>query len=254
MDKNLEKIADKLRKLQALYEGAVNIGSEEEAKLVASKIQSLLLKYNLALADIIETDEDNDNREVIGENVSGYTYKYIGGQWEKKLYQTLCKYNFCEVIICGRSSYKNLLLIGEKHNVETVKWLKNMLTIRFVSSASERYPKRSNKTSSRGKFFRSYLLGSVFGLYSKLEEQFNKDKEEYGERLNELVLYNDKAIELYCNEHFGHIGILNPRKNILTDFEAQQMGYEDGYNTDTDFMKKGNVITNARNCKGVLDK
>ncbi len=251
MNKDLEKVIDKLRKLQALHEGAVNIGSEAEANSVASKIQNLLLKYNLALVDIIDK-ADSDIREVTQENVSGYTYKHIGGQWEKMLYETLCEYNFCKVLIRGRSSYKNLILIGDKHNVETVKWLKNMLTIRFLFSASENFKKRSDKTSSRGKFFRSYLFGSVLGLYTKLDEQFNKDKAEYGERLNQLVLYNDRAIELYCKEHFEHIGVANSRRNLLTDFEAQKMGYKDGYNTDTDFMKKGNVITNARNYKGIL--
>ena len=56
---DLDKIKGKLEKLVKLQQGATKIGSLEEAANAAEKIQTLLFKYNLSMADI-NTDEQRE--------------------------------------------------------------------------------------------------------------------------------------------------------------------------------------------------
>ena len=51
-NENLDIVLKKLRKLQALYEGAKKINSEGEAANAASLINKLLTQYNLTMDQI----------------------------------------------------------------------------------------------------------------------------------------------------------------------------------------------------------
>lgn len=81
-----------------MYEGAKKINSEGEAAAAAAAIQRLLLKYNLSMEQIgVEPEKD----PILKENVSGFTYKSIGGDWEMYLTSVLCRHNFCRCLLYG---------------------------------------------------------------------------------------------------------------------------------------------------------
>lgn len=236
MEQNkLDKVMSKLRKLKALYEGAKKINSDGEAYQAAAAIQRLLTEYNLTMEEVDDSQEKS-NDTIIHEQTSGYTYKSIGGEWENRLVYVICKWNFCRCFVYGKS-YKTLLIVGKKENIETVKWLRDMLSDRFVQSSKQRYKeyKKSNEYAYRpmslDKYQRSYLMGCAAGLDAKLKEESDKDKkadEVFCNKVTALVVRNDAAVEQYVKEVFGKTG---KRHSQERNDSARASGFVDGKNT-----------------------
>lgn len=125
---------------------------------------------------------DNHKNDVNQEFESGYNYKSIGGKWELHLAYVICKYNFCKCFQYG-NSYKELVIIGKPENLETVKWLKNMLAERFVEISNKKWKEYklgieyalSGGKISKDRFQRGFLLGCVEGLGVRMKEMMEKD-------------------------------------------------------------------------------
>ena len=234
-NENLDIVLKKLRKLQALYEGAKKINSEGEAANAAFLINKLLIQYNLTMDQIGAEPEDDP---VLHEYSSGFTYKSIGGEWEQRLTWVLCKYNFCRCFIYG-SSYKKLLLVGKKENLEMVKWLREMLSERYVQFSKEKYKEyvkglyEWQKPMSKDKYQRGYLMGCAAGLDMKLKEESErekKDDEVLATQITALVVKNDTALDTYVAEKFGKAGTHRTRRS--GDYSAYSQGFKDGKNTE----------------------
>lgn len=228
------EVLKKLRKLQKLYEGASRINSEGEAAAAASAIQRLLTEYNLSMEEV--TVDENAREGVTEERASGYTYKSIGGQWEMRLCHVLCKYNFCRCYSVG-GTYRNLLMFGKRENLETVKWLREVLSEKFVAFSKDRF-KEYQKTVEyayhkigKDTYQRSYLKGAVTGLEEKLAEEDRRAKEAdtaYGTKVTALVTRNDSEILEYINAHYHATGSRTTTDRVN---DAYRSGREDGRNT-----------------------
>ena len=107
----LNSIVEKLRKLQASYEGAKNINSEEEANAAAAAIHRILMKYNLTMADVNENYVEET--DVIKDMVTCNSHMSISGVWEETLTNVLANYNFCKAYRNGGLKYK-MYIIGSK--------------------------------------------------------------------------------------------------------------------------------------------
>ena len=234
---SLDKVMRKIQKLKKLYEGAKKINSEGEAQNAAALIQKLLTEYNLTMEEVGSEQEKEDNK-VMHENVSGFTYKSIGGIWEQRLTHVICKWNFCKCYIYGKS-YKSLIIVGKKDNVEMVKWLLDILKERFVFFSKQRYKEylkgvgEFEKPMGKEKFQRSYLVGCAMGLDSKLKEQHEREKKEEVElstKITSLVVRNNAAVEEYVENEFG--GTSKARRFHENYDSARYKGFEDGKNTD----------------------
>ena len=232
---SLETVMRKIQKLKKLYEGAKKINSEGEANNAAALITKLLTEYNLSM-DEVEMEAQKSKSEIIQESISGYEYRSIGGYWEQRLTHVLCRWNFCRCYIYG-SSYKRLLIIGKKENLEMVKWLLDMLKERFVAFSKDRYKEYKNglneweKPMSKDKFQRSYLMGCAVGLNAKLQEEHEREKREeveLSERITALVKRNDTELSKYVEEKLGEVGTVKTRERFD---EARQRGFQDGRNT-----------------------
>lgn len=232
----IDKVMRKLAKLKKLYEGAKAINSQGEAEAAAFKINQLLTEYNLTM-DEIGTAEEKEANSVMHEEISGYTYKSIGGFWEHRLTYVICKWNFCRCYIYGKS-YKRIIIVGERQNIETVKWLADMLKERFVAFSKDRYKEYLNNLSSwekpmsKDKFQRSYLLGVAQGLDVKLKEEHEKEKREEQElaaRINALVIRKDAAVLNYVEQTWGKVRAGASRRENYD--EARATGFTDGRNT-----------------------
>jgi len=203
-------VLEKLRKLIRMQEGAIKIGSEGEANNAAALIAKLLTKYNLAMADIDMTEK---KVQTIEENVlSTFTYKTIGGDWEFRLMYVICKYNFCQCFKYGSNSSHKMVIFGKAENVETVKWINNLLADRFVALGKVHF-KEYQLTANYAvnpigldTYLRRYLLGCANGLENKFwtEKETEKKRDEvYGNRITALVVQNAQAIEAYRTEKYG---------------------------------------------------
>lgn len=231
----LNDVLKKLRKLQKLYEGAKKINSEGEAAAAAAAIQRLLTMYNLTMDEVSNSEEKKD--EILEERQSGYTYKSIGGAWEFRLLYVLCKWNFCKCFQYG-GTYKNLIIFGKKENIETVKWLREILSERFVEFSKKRFKeyKETNEYAmrpiSKDKYQRSYLMGCAAGLDAKLKEENDRDKKkdsEFSAKVTALVVRNDTAVSDYIKNKYKMGKARGMRENYDS---ARSFGYKDGKNTN----------------------
>lgn len=233
---SLDKVMRKIKKLKALYEGAKKINSEGEANNAAALLQKLLAEYNLSIEEVGEI-EDKPKEQIIHENLSGYTYKSIGGYWEQRLTHVICKWNFCRCYMVG-NTYRKLIIVGEKHNLENVKWLLDVLKERYVCFSKTRYKEYKNnlmigeKPMSLDKFQRSYLMGCAAGLDQKLKEEHEREKREEAElskKITALVIRKDAALQSYVENMWGQTKTRRNKENYDC---ARQTGVKDGRNTE----------------------
>lgn len=234
---SIDKVMRKIAKLKKLYEGAKKINSEGEANNAAALIQKLLAEYNLTMEEV-GTAEEKAANGVIHEQISGFTRKSIGGYWEQRLTHVICRWNFCTCYIYG-NSYKKLVIVGKKDNLEMVKWLLDMLKERFVAFSHNRYKEYRNgleegvKPCSKEKFQRSYLMGCAAGLDAKLQEEHEREKKEEVElstKITALVVRNNAAIDEYVEMTWGKVGTARRTREHYD--RARNAGYQDGKNTN----------------------
>lgn len=237
MKKDLSDVMRKIYKLKALYEGAKRINSESEAANAAYLMQKLLTEYNLTLEEV-DQEVNQEQNPMLHEEMSGYTYKSIGGRWEQRLLHVICKWNFCRCYMYG-GSCKNLIIVGRKENVEIVKWLRDMLSERYVEFSKQHYKEYLQnlndweKPMGKDKYQRSYLMGCAAGLDAKLTEEHEREKREEVElstKITALVVRNDAALVEYVNKQWGGVGKGRYYKENYN--EARARGYKDGKNTE----------------------
>jgi len=222
----MEKILQKLAKLKSLYDSA-RMSNEGEAEAAAAAINRLLVKYNLTMEQV-ENTKLKDN-SLNNEDVSGFTFKSIGGEWELELYKVICNYNFCKVFIRG-GGYKRLMIVGKKENLDNVKWLKDFLSNTFVGLSKRRWKEYEEKNMCKDKFQRHYLLGCVMGVRDKFEEQRKNIEKQYN-NVTSLVVKTESSIMNYVENIFGHVGTVN-RRHKSYEGEILAKGRIDGYNID----------------------
>ena len=230
----IDKVLKTLRQLRNAYEGAKKINSENEAAAAAAAIQRLLLKYNLSMEQLdLEEPEANP---ILKENVSGYTYKSIGGDWEMYLTSVLCRHNLCRCLLYG--SIKKLVIVGRRENIETVKGLRDMLSERYVNFSKAKYKEYIAsgdyyKPMSKDRYQRGYLKGCAAGLDAKLTEEEERDKKqdvELGTKVTALVVRNDAAIDNFIANEWGRLGRSRRSGTKLTG--AFYEGYAEGKKTE----------------------
>lgn len=233
---NMDAIMSKIKKLKAMYEGAKKIGSEAEAATAAALLNKLLLQYNLSMDEIDMSERPVD--PVGHEVISGFEYKSIGGEWENRLTNVLCKHNLCHSYVYG-SSYKRLLIVGRRENMELVKWMLAMLKERYVAFSKTAYkaykesPEYAYTRYSKDRFQRSYLLGCAEGLDEKLtaeREREKKQDEKFAAQVNALVVQSDGALKAYVAEQFGKTG--HRTGGHSNAYSARQAGREEGRRTE----------------------
>lgn len=211
----------------------------EEANAAAAAIQRLLTQYNLSMADVSQEEQEKDT---VKENVmSCYRFKSIGGDWEFKLMFVVCKWNFCKVFRYGKTKDKNMIFFGKEENMETVKWLYNMLCERFVAFGKNRYKEYQNTSEYANKpigldtYLRRYLEGCARGLDVKLQEEADEAKREsedkdYGTKVTALVVRNGAEIDTYVSNKFGGYQKGRAMPSAKRD-SCYAYGFKDGKNT-----------------------
>jgi len=272
---NLEEIKVKLKKLIDHAESAKQIGNLAEAELFASKVQDLLLKYNLSKKEIIEHQEE---LEVSGIDTDTEVKK-AHGNWMAILLNTLCEYNFCKAIFTSSKMDKQyqITIIGSYENVEVVSYLydvlKNQLQRLSTKAFSERVKefqknsvyqlsellnmgipmgdikklkngmctvkrpwKYSKSFPNRSKFLKSFYMGANSGILKKLEADKVKSKQsEFANQINALVLVHKNAVDKYMAENHDGIGTTKVRTRKV-DGKAYYEGQKAGENSS---MAKG---------------
>lgn len=226
---NLETIKKKLQKLRALYESAKNVNSEGEAAACAAAIQRILTQYNLTMEEV--GCENNEQAGVEEMRIEGDIHN-IGGFWSFHLMACIAEFNYCRCFMSGNHRDK-LVLFGRRENIDTVVWLNNLLSERFVKFSSNRWLQFKHSEEgvynkmTRGRFRRAYLMGAVRGLREKLEEEKRKNEPDVAVKINSLVLRRNTEIDEFIRRY--QVGNRSTSRSLAKN--AEEIGRVDGRNT-----------------------
>jgi hypothetical protein len=157
-----ESVIDLLKKLLALA-GSPN---ENEANAAMAKAQSLLLKYNIDMAEVKTTTDGGAAVEstLINEIVDFDKT----GTWQPILLNMLAVQNFCRVI---QTNDRKLRILGRRVNVIAVETMYNWLEPQIVRMANSSGFKRADKTM--------YIHGVMSNLRDRLVKDLNERTTEY---------------------------------------------------------------------------
>lgn len=221
-----QSVIDKIRKLQALSEGAAKVNSLAESEAAALAVNKLLTKYNLSLLDIEKNaPEENEASNIIRSDYISVMNTF-GRQWKEQLLQVLCKFNYCRVII---SSHK-VFLLGTDLNTAAVISLYNMLQKAYLHAGKQSY--ESAKITYKGgkltqrymrKYITSYLLGCSIGLNVMLDKI-------QSQQCRQLVVFHDKHINDYIDKNMSIKTVKRPVKKTIDS--AYTRGFMKGMTTE----------------------
>lgn len=232
-DEKTEKLYEKLRKLMALKESAIEVGSVGEAEAAAAAIQRLLREYNLSEEEI--PLEERVANPIVIENLN-YYFVYRNN-WYRDFLLVLSDANLCHLM---RESTKQgnrrvplkIMVIGRKTNVDVVLFLASQLGNRLVAFCKAAYRKHVETKWKEGvtavseqTFAMNYLMGCVDGLRRKFEEQ-NRPTEQ------SLVLSRTQEILDFKQQQFGETKPARIKSQTVNHQDAYKEGYQKGRNVD----------------------
>lgn len=282
---NIDILKEKLQKLMSKAESAKQIGNLEEASAFASKVNELLLKYNLSQKEITDFEKEPDVEGLDG----GMEVRKSHGDWMAHLLNILCEYNYCKSIFTSTRSAKEYrtTIIGTHENVNAVSYLYDVLKERFQHIAKKQFSENlktwqkantyptgpmiaSNRYGSdikelkdgmctikkpwkyiksfpsRAKFFKSFFIGANVGLREKMNaDKISAQQSEIADKINALVKVNTSAIEKYMTKHHSNVKT-STKSTRNIDYAAYQSGIAAGKGTS---VSKGLSGTSAPNHK-----
>lgn len=170
----LEAIMDKIQKLMNLKEGATSVGSYAEAENAASRIQDILMKYNLDIEQVqghsirkraeffngwVDLSQKFDKRESF---------------WVPKLYGAIGQNNLCRIGIFQ----DGISIIGRKEQTELVLYIADQMIAKI--RIAEKYAWNGYEgEEKRGTFRRGFFEGAVHGINNRLREEKNDNSNPY---------------------------------------------------------------------------
>ena len=235
-DDKTAKILDKIKKLMKLQQSSEKIGNEHEAAQAARAIQRLLTEYNLSMDSIGDPNAEDRKNMVTEDRDMSWFVPTIGGQWKVKLAVTIASFNFCKILITN-SRARTFMIVGTPQNIETCKYLIELLTDRFVKIGKDYFKDYKNRMEyvlnpiSYDAYMRRFCEGAIIGLHHKLRDEARDIRKEYGEeRVTSLVVVNDKDIAEYMAEKYPVVGKVKNASHYKND-NIKAKGYQTGRNT-----------------------
>ena len=238
-----ETILAKIQKLMRLQESAQAIGSIAEAANAAERVQDLLLKYNLSMAEVegFEEDESKVIHEIV--NASDLNFNHREGKWLTALAGGLSRYNMCRSIntVSGNKLVK-ITFIGEPQNLEVVRYLFEILVPRARQLVRQEF-NRYNGLEKLGTFRRGYLMGFAMGVSTQLREAQERQERESAQ-VTALVRVKSEAVEKKTEELFPYLR--SARSSRTSSLDGSMRGYTAGKST---LLNKG---VGGRSSKGFI--
>jgi hypothetical protein len=218
--KKLDEVKVRLQKLIAKEESSRQLGNLAEAEAFASKIQQLLLEYQI---DIEELRGKNTAYGVGKERVEmGDLVGNHEGIWAYTLYGVGAVNNFCKVIMPPSWGDNYLTLIGEETNREFTHYFVNQLISKLRNLARVSFSKYEGP-DKRNTYIRSFLRGAVDGIGQRLKEDREKAMANTPQVMG-LVKNNSAAIIRFMEENYRP-GSLGKTRTTQT---SSSVGYGNG--------------------------
>lgn len=224
-----------INKIKNLLDLAEDENSQHEAEAAAKKAQALIMKYNIEEAELRQGDEATIEESLF------HLWKIKNkseGVWVRNLFHSVAKFNFCKIIIAKRwtdGELKEVLyILGEKDNIELVKYLSTQLVHRFRSVRKKEW-KQYEGGESYHVFRRGFFKGAVRGVYEKLEEQWHQ----YAETESTAIVMSkkDEQLQKYVEQNHGDLG--KARSGKTSSRSGYSKGKQAGKNADLNAGLKG---------------
>ncbi|PTW53550.1 uncharacterized protein DUF2786 [Breoghania corrubedonensis] len=154
---------DIARKVRTLLAKAKSTASEHEAAAFAAKAHELLVKYNLCLSEVSDTEQAGADRTA-QDTPSGIYDRWVRIIWT----EVTCAY-FCEAMVHGRrAAGAPVTIIGAPHNIAVVMEMAPYLvkTVRRLARAYSDSPR----------YQRQFGMGAAMRLAKRLRELANSRK------------------------------------------------------------------------------
>ena len=226
-----DAIKARIKKLMLHAKSAKELGSLAEAETFTAKVEELMIEYNIEISQIdLDKDENEFDKWMYGESIN-YKDNQAGQKWRLDLIAVLCKHNFCNYT--WNTTRKTFKVYGRMENVDVVVWMYNFLSVGLVQLAVKafRIPDIDSKIiyqNNRYYFIRDWLFGAVVGINKKLQRQ--KDESANRDKINSIMLYNDKALEKYLITVNPNVKLVNTKSKQVFIGPAYEKGLEAGEN------------------------
>jgi hypothetical protein len=212
-------------KIQKCLELARRGGTEGEAAAAMARVQSLLAKHNLSLAEV----------ESRGQSAEDYIRNELGRlvPWQKSVWNGIAKMYFCSFYINGPAG----ILIGKPSNVAVAKSIAE-----YVCQLGERLAKTE---SSDRKFRNSFKTGFAFRIAQRCSEEIRKAKagemvdESTGRALVVTPLYEktNREVALFLSNQGVRTGTARSRSSY-----SSSEGFAAGKSSAEGVSLRGNGI------------
>lgn len=189
-NQNLQAIFEKAKKLHTLSERA---GTPEEAANAASKLQDMLLKYNLSISEV----RDHVPQEYIREEVEIMENRNHKN-WVSMLFHNVAKVNQCET--CYHPKKSKISIVGEPHNIKMVHYIYGYLLF-TIKSLAEQASKKVQK--DKAQFKRAFCIGATITVAKRLREELQTSQENNA-AINALVVTSNQLVRKEFRKHFPH--------------------------------------------------
>lgn len=182
---NLKDIVAKIAKLR---EVARRAGTPEEAAVFAEKVQSMLLKYNLAETELDSFRPDDLSAFINDEGLP------VGGRWRPMLLIEVARSSFVEMVVDWKRDKKGnrfYRMIGRPENVEVAKetylWL-----IEQISDMASKGFKDAYTDMGRTAWMNAFKNGAAEIVSRRLAMQ-RMEQERVVEQSKALMVVNDQS-------------------------------------------------------------
>lgn len=244
---NKEKILNKIRAL--LAKANDEAASDNEVLIFMAKARELMIKYKIS-----ENDIDASLDDIVCSFFSSYILyfdeinTYINQHYLSDLAHVICKFNFAKTtnlknfkVIDGiEKPYRQIRFIGKEDDIINCEEQFRFLFKKFFNLGLKQHKEACKKqVIFKGKpikvinsyqytnkliFIRSYLKGTLAGLWEKYESDTIKLEKDPSYGLM-VTNYNAAIIE-YVETFIGKLSSVKERKRIVDD-EAFEKGKED---------------------------
>lgn len=244
MNANVDSsILDKIKKLIALRD---NPGTPEEAANAAARINDLLLRYNLSMAEVDSHNplKDQSRIEVHTFDLEAYQGRHDAG-FGAKLLGVIARFNFCQVVLRPqrRHEYDQGLadLLGKPHNVEVCIYMLDYCKTHIVRMEKEhwgRYQGIEKRNTYRRGFYQGAVVAIAERLHAQQQETINNQASETNASVSSvsdqfaIILRKDnELIKEEMQKRYNNLRSGNNRRQ-LDSRDGKQSGYEAGKRLD----------------------
>ena len=187
-----------IAKIRKVLELAKRGGTEGETAAAAHRLNELLTKYNLQIADLeLRTGKV---AAVVGQQ--GYDLEKAGFKWKLDLADYIADHYYCAPVVDRKA--KTVVFVGRPDNVESLRMLYGWLIDQIKRLATEERRVHIERTGEHVDPLR-WQLGFGEGAAMRLSERLTALRQsQFDSSTTALVLHHSAEVNDYLEDKFGY--------------------------------------------------